>query len=163
MKPQEQYPDVAKRVSGEIDFSGYYVVGDHNLEREASEIVKGAMERILGLVSGGNLGKRVCRELTEIVCEEFKQSVLVFLPYQSTKPEIEVDDPLTLHIEIPLGRSDEQPLIFEIKLESILKRFTDCWSYLGSPIDEPEGVMRTRTVAARLRQLADHLDAQVAA
>jgi len=66
-------------------------------------------------------------------------------------------DPVMLHVDLPLGPT-ENPCTWEVSLETVIDHFIDTEVATGGvDVDVAQGI--GRKIAARLRELADKLDA----
>ena len=73
-----------------------------------------------------------------------------------------VDDPLTLYLRLPLA-DEEDGVVFKCSLEEVIDDLIDsCISPTTHTVVEASGQVTCRRVAARLRELAEHLERTLA-
>ena len=77
-----------------------------------------------------------------------------------------VSDPVMLHIELPLGATGDDDIVFGISLEETVDDYIEGMTNGHDPaidkICEAEAIERTRVLAQRLRELADKIEAHCA-
>jgi len=112
-------------------------------------------------------------EISEAITDELKDSPpRITLPWM-WGPEGDgytgstgVTDPATLYMALPLGGSDCDEVVFGVSLEEAVDDYIEAVTNgrpdTGDKICEPQEIERAKALSARLRELADKVDAACA-
>ena len=101
------------------------------------------------------IGKRVTKTLRETFKEDPPKLSLPF-PWSPDDPDLQ-PDPLTLYVELPLGKDDSSDVIYSCALEVVIDDMIEEIEDLEEEVGREKWDCCAK-IAARLRELADKLD-----
>jgi len=107
-------------------------------------------------------GSEFSAELLDLIARRVNDVVKAELKDEPPHLSFDEDnkDPTTMLLMLPLGENDGSPCMFNCTLESVVD-YTIDGNVAGNSdkIEDEEGVKLVHNIAARLRQLADKLEA----